>query len=814
MDIVAREIKIEGVVQGVGFRPFVFRLAAEFGIRGWVLNSSEGVTIWAEAPEETVQGFYGAVIGKPPKLAMIVDHRITEREVQGFDHFFIKHSEASDRRDVMISPDVAVCEDCYREIWDKQDRRYRYPFTNCTNCGPRFTIIMDVPYDRVKTTMRDFPMCPVCAHEFEDPMNRRFHAVPNACHDCGPQVTLRDLDGHAYPGLGHEFLKAGRILAVKGLGGFHLVCDARSREAVVNLRRRKIREFKPFAVMCRDLSVVEQYCQVSPEEATLLETPAHPIVILDRRRQDDLPPELAPGISTLGVMLPYTPLHHLLFEDGLEILVATSANISDDPLIIDNDEALVKLKGIADYFLMHNRQIYNRCDDSVTTVTDGDVLIARRARGYVPLPVDLPTWDAGCERVPASAGAEAGKEGIGGANGDAGSENKRFWQGQNQQISHIQPLTSHFSILGCGGELKSTFCLTKGKGAYLSQHLGDLNHYGNYQQFLYTMPRFETMLDVKPEVIAYDLHPDYMATRWAKSQDGPTLIGVQHHHAHMASCLAENLESGPALGAICDGTGYGADGAIWGFEFFAGTPARLERMAHLAYMPLPGEITIKHPGRMSLTYLYEHFGAPGLRRGRKYLPTLGDEEQQVLVRQLENRFNTVPTSSCGRLFDAASALLGICTRVQYEGQAAIEMETVADPDVQDCYEYEFNCHSRPYQLGTRGIFEGLLGDLERGTPTGVSAGRFHLTVAAMIEEVLRKLRDDTGLGKVALSGGVFANKLLFSLLRRKLAKAGFQVLYHRKVPTNDGGVSLGQVYIASEVIREHVSGHTVQNLEH
>jgi hydrogenase maturation protein HypF len=764
MDIIAREIKIEGVVQGVGFRPFVFRLATEYGIRGWVLNSSEGVTIWAEASEETVLAFYQAVIDKPPKLAMIVTQRITEREVQGFDHFFIKHSEASDRRDVLISPDVSVCEDCYREIWDKQDRRYKYPFTNCTNCGPRFTIIMDIPYDRVKTTMRDFPMCPVCAHEFEDPMNRRFHAVPNACPDCGPQVTLRDLDGQVYPGLGHEFLKTGRILAVKGLGGFHLICDARSREAVVNLRRRKIREFKPFAVMCRDLSVVEQYCQVSPAEAALLETPAHPIVILDRRRQDDLPPELAPGINTLGVMLPYTPLHHLLFEDGLEILVATSANISDDPLIIDNDEALVKLKGIADYFLLHNRQIYNRCDDSVTTVVDGDILIARRARGYVPLPVDLP---------------EPG------------------------------PV-----ILGCGGELKSTFCLTKGKGAFLSQHLGDLNHYGNYQQFLYTMPRFETMLDVKPEVIAYDLHPDYMATRWAKSQGDRTLIGVQHHHAHMASCLAENLESGPALGVICDGTGYGTDGAIWGFEFFAGTPARLERMAHLAYLPLPGEITIKHPGRMALTYLYEHFGDSGLRRGRQHLPTLGYEEQQVLVRQLENRFNTVPTSSCGRLFDAASALLGICTRVQYEGQAAIEMETVADPEVQDCYEYEFNCHSRPYQLGTRGIFEGLLGDLERGTPTGVSAGRFHLTVAAMIEEVLRKLREDTGLGKVALSGGVFANKLLFSLLRRKLVKAGFQVLYHRKVPTNDGGVSLGQVYIASEVIREHVSGHTVQNLEH
>ncbi len=795
METVAREIKIEGVVQGVGFRPFVFRLAMEYGILGWVLNSSEGVTIWAEAPEETALAFYEAVISKPPKLAMIVDHRIMVRDVQGFDHFFIKHSEASERRDVMISPDVAVCEDCFREIKDRNDRRYRYPFTNCTNCGPRFTIIMDVPYDRIKTTMRDFPMCPVCTHEFEDPLNRRFHAQPNACPDCGPQVTLRDLDGKVYPGLGHEFLKSGHILAVKGLGGFHLICDARCREAVANLRRRKIREFKPFAAMCRDLAVVEQYCYLSPEEAALLESPAHPIVILDRKRQDDLPPEIAPGIDTLGVMLPYTPLHHLLFEEGLEILIATSANISDDPLIIDNDEALVKLRGIADYFLLHNRQIYNRCDDSVVAVVDGEAQISRRARGYVPLPVDLPLSEVGSRE------SGARNEGI----------------GANANKPNLEHRTSNLEmpvILGCGGELKSAFCLTRGKGAYLSQHLGDLNHYGNYQQFLYSIPRFETMLDVKPEVIAYDLHPDYMATRWAKSREGVVKIGVQHHHAHMASCLAENLVTAPALGVVCDGTGYGTDGAIWGFEFFAGTPARLERMAHLAYMPLPGEITIKHPARMALACLYEHFGEPGLRWGRQYLPTLGHEEQQVLVRQLENRFNTVPTSSCGRLFDAASALLGICTRVQYEGQAAIEMETVADPDVQDWYEYEFNCHNRPYQLGTRGVFEGLVRDLERGTPTSVSAGKFHLTVAVMITEVLRKLRDETGLGAVALSGGTFQNRLLFRLLRQRLAEAGFQVWYHRKVPTNDGGVSLGQVYIASEVIREDVPSHTVQDLEH
>ncbi|MDH7578248.1 MAG: carbamoyltransferase HypF [Bacillota bacterium] len=763
MEIVAREIKIEGVVQGVGFRPFVYRLAHEYGIKGWVLNSSEGVTIWAEAREEQIMAFYQEILANPPKLAIIVDHYLTPREVQGFDRFFIQHSMASDRKDVIISPDVCTCTDCYREITDPSDRRYRYPFTNCTNCGPRFTIIMDVPYDRIKTTMRDFPMCPVCAHEFEDPLNRRFHAQPNACPDCGPQVTLRDQEGSVYPGLGHEFLKAGKILAVKGLGGFHLVCDACQQKAVAALRRRKIREFKPFAVMCRDLQVVEKYCFISREEAELLESPAHPIVILARRRQDDLPPEIAPGINTLGVMLPYTPLHHLLFDDDLEILIMTSANLSDDPLIIDNDEALVKLKGIADYYLMHNRRIYNRCDDSLTAVVDGNVQIYRRARGYVPLPVDLP--------------------------------------------GEVPP------IFACGGELKNTFCLTKGRGAYLSQHLGDLNHYGNYRQFLYSIPRFEKMLDVKPEVIAYDLHPEYMATRWAKRQEGLVKVGVQHHHAHMASCLAENQVKGPALGVICDGTGYGLDGAIWGFEFFAGVPARLERLAHLAYIPLPGEVTIKRPGRMTFTYLYELFGSSGLKWAYKYLPTLPEEERQVLIRQLENRFNTVPTSSCGRLFDAVSALLGICTRVQYEAQAAMEMEAVADPTVRDFYEFEFATKTRPYQLGVRGVWEGLLRDLEAGAPIALCAGKFHLTLAVMMVTVLERLREETGLNQVVLSGGVFQNNLLFRLMCEKLTKAGFEVLFHRKVPANDGGISLGQVYIASEVIKENVSCNTRQNYE-
>ncbi|HBI27807.1 MAG TPA: carbamoyltransferase HypF, partial [Peptococcaceae bacterium] len=451
-----------------------------------------------------------------------------------------------------------------------------------------------------------------------------------------------------------------------------------------------------------------------------------------------------------------------LFSEGLEILVMTSANISDDPLIIDNNEALEKLKGIADYFLMHNRKIYNRCDDSVAAVVGGEVQVYRRARGYVPLPVDLP----------------------------------------------VEPPAV---MLGCGGDLKSTFCMTKGRSGYLSQHLGDINHYGNYQQFLYTIPRFERMLDVKPEVVVHDLHPQYMAPRWAKGLKGLRKVGVQHHHAHMASCLAENQVTEPALGVVCDGTGYGLDGAIWGFEFFAGTPANLNRMAHLSYMPLPGEITIKRPARMSFSYLYELFGEQGLEYAARHLPVISAEEGQVLVKQLENRLNTVLTSSCGRLFDGVSALLGICTKVQYEGQAAIELEERADMNALDTYRFEFNTGSRPYTLGVRGVFQGILADMERGTPVSEIAGRFHRTVAEMIIIVLEKMRDDTGLNIVSLSGGVFQNKLLFLLLRQRLVEQGFEVLYHRKVPTNDGGVSLGQVYIASEVIRKDVSCYSSQN---
>jgi hydrogenase maturation protein HypF len=483
-------------------------------------------------------------------------------------------------------------------------------------------------------------------------------------------------------------------------------------------------------------------------------------VILDRRRRDDLPPDISPGIDTLGVMLPYTPLHHLLFADDLEILVMTSANISDDPLIIDNDEALVKLREIADYFLMHNREIFNRCDDSVTTVVDGKPQIIRRARGYVPLPVELP-----CEVPP---------------------------------------------ILACGGELKNTFCMTKGNGAYPSQHLGDLNHFGNYRQFLDTIPRFETMLNVKPEIVAHDLHPEYMATKWAKSLENVKLVGVQHHHAHMASCMAENGLTEKVLGVICDGTGYGTDGNIWGFEFLVGDYLGFDRAAHLSYQPLPGgDVTVRYPERMALTYLYRLFGAEGLAAAEEFLG-LSDTETQVVLRQIQNRLNTIPTSSCGRLFDAVSALLGVCRAVQYEGQAAIELETILDPAETGSYPFALDTAAGPYTIETAPMWRELLQDLRGGVSKEIISARFHRTVVAMIVRTAETIREETGVNQVVLSGGVFQNRFLFEHTREQLTKAGFEVFHHAEVPSNDGGISVGQAIIAYEVIK-NVSGDSGKN---
>lgn len=770
----ARYIHFEGIVQGVGFRPLVYRLAAQWDLKGWVLNSASGLEVWVEGPQESLEGFIQALVANPPPLARILRQKITQEEPQGFSVFEIRHSDDRGNKEALISPDVAICADCYQEINDPHDRRYGYAFTNCTNCGPRYTIVMDIPYDRQNTTMRKFPMCARCQEEYENPAHRRFHAQPNACPDCGPQLAL--VAGENLPPLARgsealaearQRLKEGAIVAVKGLGGFHLACDATRAEVVKKLRERKRREYKPFAVMARDLEVVRRYCRLSGEEEKLLGSPAAPIVILERREDCALPVEyLCPGINTLGVMLPYTPLHCLLFDDDLELLVMTSANLSDDPLVTENEEAFVRLKGIADLFLLHDRDIFSRCDDSVVRWVGGGTQFVRRARGYVPFPVALP------------------REGR--------------------------------PVLACGSDLKNTFCLTRGAEAYLSQHLGDLEYYGNYQQFCQAIPHLMRLLKITPEIIAYDLHPEYASSRYGRSCSDLEAAEVQHHHAHMASCLAENQVDAEAavLGVICDGTGLGTDGAIWGFEFLLGGYGDFQRVGHLSYLPLAGgEESIRRPQRMSYIYLLHFQKEEALPLAERFLPDLGKEERVILSRQVERGFNTWPTSSCGRLFDAVSAWLGICSRVGYEGQAAVELETAAEKAVRGAekeisapWEVLQEIAGRVYpprwqekevlHLDPGGWWEGVVDDFLQGTPREIIALRFHLAVAEGIVQTVLMLARRYRFSQVALSGGSFQNRLLFQAVTQCLEEKGFTVLRQRLVPPNDGGLSLGQAAVA------------------
>ncbi|HWP95676.1 MAG TPA: carbamoyltransferase HypF [Syntrophomonadaceae bacterium] len=752
MSIKAYGIIIKGIVQGVGFRPHVYRLAMEFSLNGWVLNSSSGVFIEVEGEEEKLQGFMEKLQKEPPPLAMIRSFEPRPIPSPGFSEFSIRLSESQDEKTVMISPDIAICTDCKREVRDSTDRRFGYPFTNCTNCGPRFTIIKDVPYDRAKTTMAPFPMCPQCQHEYEDPLHRRFHAQPNACPVCGPWVTMTDHQGVQIPDRPVDLLKAGRILAVKGLGGFHLAVDARNREAVALLRQRKRRDVKPFAVMVRDVETADNYCLIGDEDRQVLTSPQAPIVVMTAREDNGLPADIIhPGLDTLGVMLPYTPLHYLLFDQDLPILIMTSANISDEPLIYENQTALEKLGEIADYFMLHNREIYNPCDDSVVITTPlKTVQFMRRARGYVPMGIRLP------------------REG--------------------------QP------VMAVGGEMKNTFCMTRLGDAFLSQHWGDLTHYLNYINFQDGIERFKKMLAIEPQVIAHDLHPNYQSTRWAKEQSGCRTIAVQHHYAHMASVMAENQLDGEVLGMICDGTGWGLDGAVWGCELLRGDYRQFQRLGHLGYLPLPGgDATVKKPYRMAFTYLKQVFGSKAGELAERFLPDLQNQEREILSRRLNQSGSELLTSSCGRLFDAVSAFLGICTVNRYEGQAAPELEAVARIDGQEPYSYRLEKQDGQWIMNLLPAWEEMVEERLHDKSVSLIAGRFHVTMVQVFARALQCARDESGLNRVVLSGGVFHNQLLLVELMRRLESLTFEVYQHRLVPPGDGGIALGQAVVASEV---------------
>jgi hydrogenase maturation protein HypF len=831
-DLRGVRIHITGVVQGVGFRPFVYGLAARLNLRGWVRNTSAGVDIEVDGDKSTLDDFLKRLRDEAPPLSRIDELTASFQPPNGFRSFDIVHSEAIPSAFQPISPDVSICPDCLRELFDPSDRRYRYPFINCTNCGPRFTIIQDIPYDRPKTTMSGFSLCPDCEREYKDPLDRRFHAQPVACPVCGPQVWLemkdergkKKKDGDEAIAEVQELLAEGKIVAIKGLGGFHLACDATNAQSVTELRNRKLRVDKPFALMMPDLETVERHCFVSDAERELLQSAARPIVLLKRKPESNIVREVAPGQDNIGVMLPYTPLHYLLLEkpqfdsslrggrtsrrspgltartgnplasgerllreerprtasplgnDGPleevesnngfpDALVMTSGNLSEEPIATDNDEARERLSSLADAFLFHNRDIHIRCDDSVVRVFSAQSSVIseskplkteywslntyplRRSRGYAPFPVKLPF------EVP--------------------------------------------QILATGAELKNTFCITNKNYAFLSHHIGDMENYATLKSFEQGVEHFERLFRVKPVAIAHDLHPNYLATRYAlrrAERDDLPAIAVQHHHAHIAACMAEHGLDGshPVIGLAFDGTGYGDDGAIWGGEVLVADYKSYRRALHLGYFPLPGgDAAVKKPARTALALLW----ALGMDWDER-LPSVAEfcaDDRMLLKAQLEKKINAPLTSSIGRLFDAAAALAGVRQAVNYEAQAAIEFEALAEPAEAGSYPFE----REQAVIGVRSAVEALVADALAGVPIPVISARFHNGLADVLRVATLELSRETGIREVALSGGVWQN---ITLLRRTLSLLqadGFRVYIHQQSPTNDGGLSLGQAVIAA-----------------
>jgi hydrogenase maturation protein HypF len=755
--ITSLRVCLNGIVQGVGFRPFVYQLAGQYGLKGKVANTSSGVTIRIEGNENNVRAFIRDIGEKSPPLAHITAILTFHESPGGYKQFTIEPSQSQPSRRTIISPDAAICDDCLRELFDPQDRRYRYPFINCTNCGPRYTIIEDIPYDRSNTSMKHFKMCEKCRQEYDDPINRRFHAQPNACEVCGPSLAL--YNNRATPVSARDpikrtadLLKGGSIVAIKGLGGIHLAVDAENSEAVVRLRQRKHREEKPLALMSLDFDRVRRYAYIEPEEETLLRSPQRPIVLLTKKNPNTLSPEISPRNKNFGVMLPYTPLHYLLLSYDFTALVMTSGNISEDPIAIDNEEAFRRLSSIADYFLLHNRDIYLRSDDSVVRRVDKACRFVRRSRGHVPVPIFLK-----------------------------------------------EPLPQ---ILACGAELKNTVCLTKQKHAFLSQHIGDLENLETYRFFEMTIEHMKRILDIDPQIVAYDLHPDYLSTRYVQEQKGIHKIAVQHHHAHIVSCMAEHGLDGPVLGLSFDGTGYGTDGLVWGGEVLIAEPDQFTRKAHLAYLPMPGAAAaIKEPWRMATSYLYDVFGDELLDLNLPFFHGLEKENIKIIMQMISKGVNSPQTSSLGRLFDGIAAILGLRKRVAYEGQAAMELEMAIRTETEESYDYKWEWRQDSYQILVGPIVRGVVRDIENGSEVSDISSKFHMTLTRLFSDLCTILRQETGLDRVVLSGGVFQNALLLVGLRKALEERSFQVFTHCLVPTNDGGISLGQAVVAAAIAK-------------
>ena len=758
-------IHIKGIVQGVGFRPFVYNLAVKYGLRGWCLNDSEGVVIEVEGDPAA---FMNEIRNSPPPLSRI--ESMTVEKVAGnggYKGFAIRESMSVAGRSVLVSPDVAVCFECLNEMLDPSDRRYLYPFINCTNCGPRYSIVKDIPYDRPKTTMAPFVMCAECDGEYHDPSNRRFHAQPNACAPCGPKAWL-----HAMPAAGADFdaisaarklLKEGAVLAIKGLGGFHLATDAENPEAVAKLRERKRRSLKkglqsnkPFALMAQDIETVRAFCEVSEEEEKALLERQRPIVLLEKKKgQRIIADAVAPGNRRFGVMLPYTPLHRLLFhpEGVFKALVMTSGNMSDEPIVIENDDALERLSSIADFFLLHDRGIYMRVDDSILRVDGKARRLIRRARGFVPDVIPL------------------------------GEETEE--------------------VFAAGSLLKNTFCITKGQNAIVSQHIGDLENLEAMEFYKETLRNLKNTFRADPKIVAHDLHPDYLSTafalEYAREHKIPAekVIAVQHHHAHIAGAMAEHELRNDVIGVSFDGTGFGTDGNIWGGEFLIANRQEFKRAAHLKYTRLPGgDMAAKEPWRMAISYLADSGGVDSVEGFRQRIGS----KAGIVEDMIRKGVNSPYTSSMGRLFDAVASIAGVRDEITFEAEAAIELESIADRGETGGYPFVV-IGSEPLEIDAAPLIRAVVQDVNKGASVEAIAGRFHNAIAEMTLQVSTMLRDSSGINDIVLTGGVFQNSLLAKLATVRLEKAGFKVYMPEKVPSNDGGISLGQAVVAWERVK-------------
>lgn len=770
-------IKVEGIVQGVGFRPFVYNIAVSNNLKGWVNNASEGVFIDVEGSEEDLDEFLSQLEFTPPPLSRIENINVIEKDPCNFNNFKITESLENLEKITLISPDIATCEDCREDILDPNNRRYFYPFTNCTNCGPRYSIIKQIPYDRDKTTMKEFKMCQECEEEYNNPLNRRFHAQPNACHNCGPHIYLTDNKGMDIPltdiigsqevpdnfdstnnkvninkkiiSWTQEKLKEGFIFAIKGLTGFHLVCDGENSNAVDLLRKRKHRPDKPFAVMMKDIDTVKKYCSVNDKEEELLSGIRKPIVLLNKLNNYNLPETLAPNQNTLGVMLPFTPLHELLFLKDLNVLIMTSANVHGLPLEHINETAVEHLGDLVNYFLMHDRDIFIPVDDSVSKVVLGRERVIRRARGYAPEPITF--------KVEAP-------------------------------------------ILAYGSNMKNTTCISKDNFLFLSPHNGDLENLETYEHYKHNIEHLKNIFNFNPEYIVSDMHPSYYSTQYAQSCD-VDLIQVQHHHAHIVSCMIENKLSNKVIGLSFDGTGYGTDGKVWGSEFLICDCENFIRAAHLDYVMMPGgDTAILEPWKMGVSYLYR-----SLSKESGYISDFYGNKANILLKIIDKNINCIETSSMGRFFDAISSIIDVCQKITFEGQASMELESLisASENCNDTTSYFYKILNKDNELiiDTIPIVNSIVEDLKLGTSKNIISQRFHNTVISFSVDICKRLRGFYGINDVALSGGVFQNNYIFIGIINALEVEGFKVYSHSIVPTNDGGLSLGQLVIANERLK-------------